>query len=433
MNLRHITNFDYVLFLTVIGLSVIGILFIYSSGVNADGISVSNEYIKQLIWVVSGLILLLTVAIYDYTKIADRALLVYIITMLLLVYTRLFGRSVKGARSWIGIGDFGIQISEFTKIIYIIFLAWYLSRSQNEHELRRFIKAAVIMFVPMGLILLQPDLGTASVYLPIFLIMCFIAGLPLRYVFGLLGMTVCTLIFTLMPLWEQTILHQPSFAVKVLGNKNITLLIIFSLAGAGIIAATGYLLLKKRYYYWVGYVLSIVAVSLFGALVGSRILKGYQMKRLIIFLDPNSDPRGAGWNIIQSITAIGSGGRTGLGFLKGTQSHYRFLPEQSTDFIFSILSEEWGFLGGLLIFALYAIIFLRIFLIIKKTNDLFGKLIASGIVGMLFFHFVVNVGMVMGFMPITGIPLLFLSYGGSSLWTAMIAIGLVIGINLRQL
>ena len=433
MNLRHITNFDYVLFLTVIGLSVIGILFIYSSGVNADGISVSNEYIKQLIWVVSGLILLLTVAIYDYTKIADRALLVYIITMLLLVYTRLFGRSVKGARSWIGIGNFGIQISEFTKIIYIIFLAWYLSRSQNEHELRRFIKAAVIMFVPMGLILLQPDLGTASVYLPIFLIMCFIAGLPLRYVFGLLGMTVCTLIFTLMPLWEQTILHQPSFAVKVLGNKNITLLIIFSLAGAGIIAATGYLLLKKRYYYWVGYVLSIVAVSLFGALVGSRILKGYQMKRLIIFLDPNSDPRGAGWNIIQSMTAIGSGGRTGLGFLKGTQSHYRFLPEQSTDFIFSILSEEWGFLGGLLVFALYAIIFLRIFLIIKKTNDLFGKLIASGIVGMLFFHFVVNVGMVMGFMPITGIPLLFLSYGGSSLWTAMIAIGLVIGINLRQL
>ena len=123
----------------------------------------------------------------------------------------------------------------------------------------------------------------------------------------------------------------------------------------------------------------------------------------------------------------------GRGYLRGTQSHYRYLPEQSTDFIFSILSEEWGFLGGLLVFALYAIIFLRIFLIIKKTNDLFGKLIASGIVGMLFFHFVVNVGMVMGFMPITGIPLLFLSYGGSSLWTAMIAIGLVIGINLRQL
>lgn len=433
MNLRHITNFDYLLFLAVIGLSVVGILFIYSSGVNADGISVSNEYIKQLIWVVSGLVLLFAVAIYDYTKIADRALLIYIITMLLLVYTRLFGKSVKGATSWIGIGDFGVQVSEFAKIIYILFLAWYLSRSQNESEFRRFVKAAVIMFVPMGLILLQPDLGTASVYLPIFLVMCFIAGLPLRYVFGLLATTGCTLIFTLLPLWERTILRKSSLAVKVLGNKNITLLIIFSVTAAGVIAAIGYLLLKKRYYYWISYVFGIVAISLSGALVGSRVLKDYQMKRLIIFLDPNSDPLGAGWNILQSMTAIGSGGQSGLGFLKGTQSHYRFLPEQSTDFIFSILSEEWGFVGGVLVFALYAIIFLRIFSIIKKTHDLFGKLIASGVVGMLFFHFVVNIGMVMGFMPITGIPLLFLSYGGSSLWTAMIAIGLVIGISLRQL
>lgn len=309
MNLRHITNFDYLLFLAVIGLSVVGILFIYSSGVNADGISVSNEYIKQLIWVVSGLVLLFAVAIYDYTKIADRALLIYIITMLLLVYTRLFGKSVKGATSWIGIGDFGVQVSEFAKIIYILFLAWYLSRSQNESEFRRFVKAAVIMFVPMGLILLQPDLGTASVYLPIFLVMCFIAGLPLRYVFGLLATTGCTLIFTLLPLWERTILRKSSLAVKVLGNKNITLLIIFSVTAAGVIAAIGYLLLKKRYYYWISYVFGIVAISLSGALVGSRVLKDYQMKRLIIFLDPNSDPLGAGWNILQSMTAIGSGGR----------------------------------------------------------------------------------------------------------------------------
>ena len=433
MNIRNITNFDYLLFLATIGLSVIGILFIYSSGVNADGISVSHEYIKQLIWVASGVILLFAVAVYDYGKIADRALLIYIITMLLLVYTRLFGKSVKGARSWIGIGDFGIQISEFTKIIYILFLAWYLAKSQNENALRRFIKAAVIMAIPMFLILLQPDLGTASVYLPIFLIMCFIAGLPLRYVFGLLGTTACILVFTLLPLWERTILHRASLAVKVLGNKNITLLIVFSIAGAGIIAALGYILLKKRYYYWIGYVFGIAAVSLFGALVGSRVLKDYQMQRLIIFLDPNSDPLGAGWNIIQSMTAIGSGGRTGLGFLKGTQCHYSFLPERSTDFIFSILAEEWGFLGGVLVFGLYAVIFFRILRVIKKTNDLFGKLIAAGVIGMLFFHFVVNIGMVMGFMPITGIPLLFLSYGGSSLWTAMLAIGLVIGINLRQL
>ena len=433
MNLRNITNFDYLLFLAVIALSVIGILFIYSSGVNSDGISVSNEYIKQLIWVSSGLVLLFAVAVYGYTKIADRSLLLYVITMLLLVYTRLFGKNVKGATSWIGIGDFGIQVSEFAKIIYILFLAWYLSRSQNEPELRRFIKAAVIMVIPMFLILLQPDLGTASVYLPIFLIMCFIAGVPLRYVFGLLGLASCTLVFTLLPLWETTILRRPSLAVKIFGNKNIALLVIFSFIAAAVIAVIGYLLLKKRYYYWMSYILGIGAVSLFGALAGSRVLKDYQMKRLIVFLDPNIDPRGAGWNILQSMTAIGSGGRYGLGFLKGTQSHYRYVPEQSTDFIFSILAEEWGFLGGLLVFGLYAIIFFRILRVIKKTNDLFGKLIAAGVIGMFFFHFIVNIGMVMGFMPITGIPLLFLSYGGSSLWTAMIAVGLVIGISLRQL
>ena len=180
MNIRNITNFDYLLFLAVIALSVIGILFIYSSGVNSDGVSVSSEYIKQLIWVISGVVLLFAVSLYDYNKIGERILLIFIFTMLLLVYTRLFGKNVKGATSWIGIGSFGIQVSEFTKIIYILYLAWYLARSQNENELRRFIKAAVIMAIPMFLILLQPDLGTASVYLPIFLIMCFIAGLPLR-------------------------------------------------------------------------------------------------------------------------------------------------------------------------------------------------------------------------------------------------------------
>lgn len=433
MKIKDVTNFDYLLFLAVIGLSIIGILFIYSSGVNSEGAVVSKEYLKQITWAALGLMLLIAISLYDYTKIPDKIALLFIFAMLLLVYTRLFGRSVKGAKSWIGIGSFGIQVSEFTKIIYILFLAWYLSNSQRESEFIRFIKASFIMFIPMMLILLQPDLGTASVYIPIFLVMCFIAGLPLRYVFGLLAVVIGTLIFTLLPLWEKTILQRPSIGMKILGNKNIALLIILSLTGAMIIAVIGFLLLKKRYYYWIGYVLGITGTSISGGSAASRILKEYQLKRLIIFLDPNSDPRGAGWHIIQSMTAIGSGGKTGMGFLKGTQSHYRFLPEQSTDFIFSLLSEEWGFIGGLTVFFLYSIVFLRMLLIIKRTDDLFGKLIVSGVIGMLFFHFIVNIGMVMGFMPITGIPLLFLSYGGSSLWTAMLSVGIVMGINLRQL
>jgi rod shape determining protein RodA len=154
--------------------------------------------------------------------------------------------------------------------------------------------------------------------------------------------------------------------------------------------------------------------------------------RLIVFLDPNVDPRGAGWNIIQSITAIGAGGLMGRGYLQGTQSHYQFLPEQSTDFIFSIFSEELGFLGGLAVFALFLIIYFRILLTMKTTIDPFAKYVCAGFLGMFSFHFLINVGMTMGIMPITGIPLLFMSYGGSAVLSAMICIGLILSIYIRR-
>jgi rod shape determining protein RodA len=154
--------------------------------------------------------------------------------------------------------------------------------------------------------------------------------------------------------------------------------------------------------------------------------------RMVVFLDPTVDPQGAGWHIIQSVTAVGSGGMLGKGFLNGTQSHYQFLPQQSTDFIFSIIAEEWGFLGGMLIFFLYGIIFTRGILIIINTEDTFARYTATGIVGMIFFHFFVNIGMAMGIMPITGIPLFFLSYGGSSLWTAAIGVGILVSIQMKR-
>jgi len=154
--------------------------------------------------------------------------------------------------------------------------------------------------------------------------------------------------------------------------------------------------------------------------------------RLIVFLDPNVDPRGAGWNIIQSVTAIGAGGLTGRGYLQGTQSHYSFLPEQSTDFIFSIFSEETGFLGGFTVFMLFILICLRIFTTMKATSDPFAKYICSGLAGMFSFHYIINLGMTMGIMPITGIPLLFMSYGGSAVFTAMVGTGLILSIYLRR-
>ncbi len=434
MNVKGFTYFDYILFLAVILLTTIGISFIYSSGINSDGALVSNEFIKQILWASIGIVLMLVVAMLDYRRYADRTFLLFAVFLSILVYTRIFGRYVNGAKSWIGIGELGIQPSEFSKIIYILYLAYFLDRSSGDPaKLSRFIKSGLIMGIPMLLILSQPDLGTASVYIPIFIAMAFMAGIPLRFI----GMVVIggslSLLFTLMPLWQDAIVQKPMPAMRILTEMRFTLIALFSLGVITVLAMMGRLIFKTRYYYWIAYFTGLVAVSLAASLGASRVLKPYQLMRLIVFLDPNVDPLGSGWNIIQSITAIGSGGPFGMGYLQGTQSHYRFLPQQSTDFIFSILSEEWGFLGGLVVFILYGTILARSLIIIKKTENNFGALVATGIAAMYFFHFMVNIGMVMGMMPITGIPLLFVSYGGSSLWTAMTASGLLMSINMRRL
>jgi rod shape determining protein RodA len=202
-----------------------------------------------------------------------------------------------------------------------------------------------------------------------------------------------------------------------------------ALAAMLAVTSVGYVATKRSYFFWITYALSVILVGLLGSIVVRRVLAEYQMMRLIVFLDPYADPRGAGWNIIQSITAVGSGGFTGKGFLQGTQSHYQFIPQQSTDFIFSILAEEWGFLGGLLVFGLFLVILLRGLYIVQTARDNYSSLVATGIVALVFFHFAVNVGMVIGVMPITGIPLFFLSHGGSSLWTAMAGVGLLLNIH----
>lgn len=434
MTLKNFTYFDYLLFLCVILLTTIGIAFIYSSGINSEGQLVSNEFIKQIVWACTGIVIMLAVTLVDYRRFADRTFLIFIVSVVLLLYTRLFGRYVNGAKSWIGIGELGIQPSEFTKLVYILYLSYFLDRTAGiETKLSRFLKAGLIMFVPLILILSQPDLGTASVYLPIFIAMAFIAGIPLRYI----GMVVIggslSIVFTVLPLWETNLLQKTIPAIRILTEMRFTLIALISLGMISILAMIGKLMFKNAYYYWIAYFTGLISLALIGSIGASHVLKEYQLMRLIVFLNPNVDPLGSGWNIIQSITAIGSGGPFGMGFLKGTQSHYRFLPQQSTDFIFSILSEEWGFFGGLVVFSLYTIIFVRGLIIIKKTKNRFGSLIATGIIAMYFFHFVVNIGMVMGMMPITGIPLLFLSYGGSSLWTAMFAAGLLMSINMRRL
>ena len=433
MKSKVFAKFDYVLILVVLVLVSLGVMFIYSSSINSEGISVTNEYIKQIIWASIGLVIMVFVTLYDYRRTESLAIYLYIFLILLLIYTRLFGRYVNGAKSWIGIGEFGIQPSEFGKIFFILFLARYLNQSVNMNPLKRFAGAIGVLLLPMGLILLQPDLGTSSVYVPIFLVMCFIAGIPLVYILYILSFGLLTIFFAILPVWNNEIATNPHAVISILTTMRLRALLIIAVL---LITLLGYVIRRylhgPKYIYWITYIASILTLALIFSFLLGKFLKDYQIKRLIIFMNPNKDPLGAGWNIIQSKVAIGAGGLIGQGYLMGTQSHYRFLPQQSTDFIFSILSEEFGFLGGILVFSLYFVILLKILYIIRKCVNRYGSYICAGIFGMFAFHFFINVGMVMGIMPITGIPLLFLSYGGSSLLTAMTCIGLIMNVNYRK-
>jgi rod shape determining protein RodA len=434
MKVKLFEVFDYVLLSCVLLLVALGIAFIYSSGVNSDGVLVSNEYIKQIIWAVLGIILLVFTALYDYNKSERFCQILYIILLTILSYTCIFGRFVNGARSWLGIGDFGIQPSEFGKIVFILFLAKYLANSKNEDQLKRFMTAMLIFILPTGLILIQPDLGTASVYIPIFLVMCFLADIPIRYIGFILGIGLGTIVLTVLPVWNDTISSTNIAAIEALTVPKLRVLLILASFLITIIGIIGYRYFhrQKKLYYSITYVSLIITIALVLSFAAGKVLKEYQIKRLIVYMDPSTDSLGSGWNIIQSKIAIGSGGFIGRSFLHGTQSHYQFLPQQSTDFIFSILSEELGFIGGLVVFILYGVILFRTLKIMRNSSTNYGCYIASGILAMFAFHFFINVGMVMGIMPITGIPLLFLSYGGSSLWTGMICIGLLMSIDYRK-
>jgi rod shape determining protein RodA len=377
---------------------------------------------------------MMAIAFFDYRRLRDFVVYFYLISLGLLIYTLIFGKVVNGARAWMGIGSFGVQPSEFTKITTILCLARYLEATRRKPEsFIRFFISCVIVFTPTGIILIQPDFGTALVFIPILFAMCFIANIRLRYIIFLAVCIVLTGVLMILPIWLTQIRNESLSPVMLLVNLKFIIVAVGTLGVIGVVAIIGYLLYKKAYFFWIIYVVAFLVFALGASFASHKVLKNYQIMRLSIFLDPSIDPQGAGWNIIQSVIAIGSGGLQGKGFLRGTQSHYRYLPEQSTDFIFSIFSEEWGFMGGILVFSLFLIICLRFVKIMRVSSDDFGASIVAGLSGMYSFHFLVNVGMTMGIMPITGIPLIFMSYGGSALLSAMVGLGLAQSIFIRKL
>ncbi len=428
-------QFDPVTFLSMVALMVIGVLFIYSSNVTSasSASGESREYIAQIVWIASGIGIYFLLQLGEYERYGRFAYHVYGAVVLLLIVTLLWGKVVNGARSWLGLFGLGIQPSEFMKIAFILSLAaFYSERGKQIKDLATFVLGGLFLLLPVLLIMLQPDLGTTLVYFPIFLAVSFIAGTKKRYVFFLLFAGMLLILFAVLPVWESSIMRRDVIFFRLLEERELVLFSVGIFFATAALAMIGYHVTKRPYFYWLSYGFSILWSSLFGSFFFRIFLKEYQIMRLIVFLKPEIDPRGSGWNIIQSLTAVGSGGFLGKGYLEGTQSHYQYLPQRSTDFIFSIIGEEWGFLGSFVVLVLFGIIIVRGVIILFNARSSFGVLLGTGVLTMIFFHMVVNIGMAIGIMPITGIPLFFLSYGGSSLWTAVVGMALLQNIYINR-
>jgi len=358
---RLLKNFDVLLLLFTLALCVYGLIVI-SSATQGMGTPDPFAYVrKQGVWIAMGLAVLIAVISIDYDNFYRLSWHLYGLSIFSLVMVLFMGRDAGGSYRWIDLGFFDFQPSELAKIIIIIILARMLADYRDKlHSLLNLVLFLLPAAVPMVLIFLQPDLGTALVYIVIVLGMLYMGGVPLRNLFILIGGGLA-----LVPVfWKQ--------------------------------------------------------------------LLPYQQTRLVIFLNPDLDPLGHGYQVMQSIIAIGSGGVGGKGLYEGTQARLQFIIEQHTDFIFSVLGEELGFVGAAVLLLLYLLVIYRVLRVASVSKDSFGALVCTGIAIMISFQVFVNIGMTLSMMPVTGLPLPFMSYGGNSMLMHMIAVGLVLNIGMRR-
>jgi len=383
---RLLKKLDHTLLAVVAIIILLGLVVIYSATKPSDLLPAAEAasraedpfaFVKrQVIWVLLGAGAMFMMLYIQYENLAKHMKFLYGLNLVMLAAVNFVGHSALGAQRWIEIGFFRFQPSEFSKLIIIICFASFLSsRNKKLNRLRDLVPSFAFFGLPVLLILKQPDLGTALVFMAIMFGMLFVAGARPWLLTGLIAGGIGT-----VSLWIWA--H-----FWLAANRGIQL--------------------------WIP-------------------LKEYQLKRLIVFINPWKDWHGAGYNVIQSQIAIGQGGFWGRGLFHGSQTHGDFLPIQETDFIFSVVGEELGFIGAVLLLALYFVLIYRCILIAVNAKDNFGALMAAGTVSMLTFHVLVNVGMNSGIMPVAGIPLPMFSYGGSSMITNLAALGLLLNINIRR-
>lgn len=366
---------------------------------------------KQLLWIGTSLVLIAIILIVDFRIYESLAPFLYALFIILLMLVLVFGKVTNGARAWFEFGAFRLQPAELTKFATSLLLARYLSSSgvRLTNFKSQFI-ALAIMFAPVALIMLQPDLGSALIFFS-FTLAAFREGFPPIYLIVGLSAAVIGVMTLVLPVITIIIVVAAVGLIWVLltsrSAKNIMVTIILVAASIGFSYGFGYAF--------------------------ENVLPEYQKNRILVIFYPDTiDPQGAGFNLNQSKIAIGSGGLIGKGFLEGTQTKGDFVPEQSTDFIFSTLAEEQGWLGSLILITLFMLLLSRIIAIGERQKSQFARVYAYCIAGIIFFHFTINIAMTMGLFPVVGIPLPFFSYGGSSLWSFTIMLFVLLKIDAHR-
>ena len=408
INISIFSN-DIIITLCYIILVFFGFISIYSSQYSEElpFVSLKNESFKQLIWILICLIIFFIIQIIEYRFIFDLAVPLYFLSIILLVLVLLFGQEVKSSVSWFNFFGLKFQPSEFAKFSTALILAKVFDSSNLKVDsVKSLIKVSTLILIPFILILFQGDTGTALVYFSFFLVLLR-EGLSLKFFFIALSFIV---IFMMGIILEKTILYT---------IFTILFLIIVGLSIKDF---------KRVINSSIFFVLVILVINGQDFLM-NNVLKPHQKKRIESLINPNADPLGAGWNVTQSKIAIGSGSFLGKGYMEGSQTSFNFVPFQSTDFIFSVIGEEFGYLGSMIFIILYFIFLYRVLILAENQKDKFARVFGYSVFSIIFFHFFVNISMTLGLFPVVGIPLPFVSYGGSSLLSFSLLIFIFLKLN----
>lgn len=429
--IKRLFIFDFRILLSIIFLIIAGGVAVYSSTYSAEASRMSWLFLKYLFFSFTGLVIMCITMFINYTKLAEHRMSLYIpmIALLILVLIPNIGTTINGSSSWL----FGMQPSEFGKLIMIIFLAGYLDKIGDKiKEEKYFALAGLFIVIPIVLVLMQPDLGTVLVYCFIVFVMLFVGGVPIRYIVALMSIGIIGLSIPMFLEYKR----MSDDINNVLFNFLSQRIYIGYLAGIllfiAVLLLTINFYMSNKYIELLSFMFFVLFLSLCAALVFDIGLKKYQKERLLVFMNPQLTRLSSGYNIIQSLIAVGSGGLLGEGFLNGSQSQLNFIPQQVNDFIFSNICEEWGFVGSALVIIAYAVIFVRGITVAYLSKDRLGALIVVGVIAMFLCHVIINIGMVVGMMPITGLTLPFVSSGGSSILTFSMSIGLIFNVEARR-